>query len=63
MRSLRDNIFGWGRRSPLTPFQTPNSSGAMNRARLPTYCTLGDVCKLLPRAMAARPSLYPPRLW
>ena len=25
----------------------------MNRARLPTYCVLGDVHELLPRAMAA----------
>ena len=28
---------------------------AIHRARLPTYCALGDVHKLLPRAMAARP--------
>ena len=27
----------------------------MNRARWPTYCTLGDVHELLPRAMAAGP--------
>ena len=27
----------------------------MNRARLPTYCTLGDVHKLLPQAMATEP--------
>ena len=29
--------------------------GAIHRARLPTYCTLGDVHKLLPRAVAAGP--------
>ena len=29
--------------------------GAIHRARLPTYCTLGDVQKLLPRAVAAGP--------
>ncbi len=29
--------------------------GAIHRARLPTYCTLGDVHKLLPRAMASGP--------
>ena len=29
--------------------------GAIHRARLPTYCTLGDVQKLLPRAVPAGP--------
>ena len=29
--------------------------GAIHRAHLPTYCTLGDVHKLLPRAVAAGP--------
>ncbi len=29
--------------------------GAIHRARLPTYCTLGDVEKLLPRAVATGP--------
>ena len=27
----------------------------MNRARLPTYCTLGNLRKLLPRAVATGP--------
>ena len=29
--------------------------GAIHRARLPTYCTLGAVHQLLPRAVAAGP--------
>ena len=29
--------------------------GAIHRARLPTYCTLGNLRELLPRAMAAGP--------
>ena len=30
--------------------------GRIHRARVPTYCTLGDVHKLLPRAVASGPS-------
>ncbi len=33
--------------------QTPNSRGAMNRARSPTDCTLSNVHEVLPRAKAA----------
>ena len=29
--------------------------GAIHRARLPAYCTLGDLHKLLPRALATGP--------